>query len=52
MSKTKSKYDVLSDEAAELRRLMQEEREPVEVERLDGLLKAKLAEMRAELRMG
>ena len=50
MSKTKSKYEVLNDEAAELRRLMQEEREPAEVERLDGLLKAKLAEMRAELK--
>jgi hypothetical protein len=50
MSKTKSKYEVLNDEAAELRRLMQEELEPAEVERLDGLLKAKLAEMRAELK--
>ena len=50
MSKTKTRYEVLSDEAKELHGLMREEVEPKEVERLDGLLKAKLQEMRAELK--
>jgi ribosome-interacting GTPase 1 len=50
MTKGKTRYEELNEEAAELRRLMQEEMEPKEVERLDGLLKAKLAEVRAELK--
>lgn len=44
--KVKSKYEVLNDEAAELRNLMQDEMNPAEVERLDRLLKEKLQEMR------
>ena len=46
--KVKSKYEVLNDEAAELRKLMQDEMNPAEVERLDGLLKEKLQELRKE----
>lgn len=46
--KVKSKYEVLNDEAVELRKLMQDEMEPKEIERLDGLLKRKLQELRKE----
>jgi ribosome-interacting GTPase 1 len=50
MSKGKTRYEELNEEAAELRRLMQDEMDEKEVDRLDGLLKAKLAEVRAELK--
>ncbi len=50
MSKGKTRYEELNEEAAELRRLMQEEMDEKEVDRLDGLLKAKLDEVRAELK--